>query len=191
VLLVLAVVLVAVLYYATPNVKQPKFRWMSIGAFVALLTLVIASALFAFYVANFSSYNETYGSIGGIIVFLLWVWIANIALLFGAELDAEIERGRELQAGIAAEENIQLPPRDTKKSDKTARKHKEDVERGRALRAQADPEAFAAEQEKAEQAEAAEPVTEEERAEGEKALKKARRSQSRSLRRVQNRLLKK
>jgi membrane protein len=126
------------LYYAAPNVKQPKFRWMSIGAFVALLVWAIASALFGLYVANFSSYNETYGSIGGVIVFLLWVWISNIALLFGAELDAEVERGRQLVAGIDAEETIKLPPRDTKKSDKAAAQHDKDVEMGRELRTQAE-----------------------------------------------------
>jgi len=130
----LVVLLVAVLYYATPNVKQPKFRWMSFGALFALIVWVVASAGFAFYVSNFSSYNETYGSIGGVIVFLLWVWISNLALLFGAELDAELERGRELQAGIEAEENIQLPPRDTKKSDKIEKQHRKDIEEGRELR---------------------------------------------------------
>lgn len=135
----IAVLVIAVLYYATPNIKQPRFRWMSVGAFVALLTWVVASAGFAFYAANFASYNETYGSIGGVIVFLLWLWISNNALLFGAELDAELERGRELQAGIAAEEQIQLPPRDTKKSDKAAEQHQADIDAGRAIRAQVDP----------------------------------------------------
>jgi len=134
-----AVLVIAVLYYATPNVKQPKFRWMSVGALVALVVWVVASVGFAFYAANFSSYDETYGAIGGVIVFLLWVWISNIALLFGAELDAELERGRELQAGIAAEEHIQLPPRDTAVSDKTAAQHERDVTQGRAIRAQKDP----------------------------------------------------
>ena len=134
ILAALAVLVVAVLYYATPNVKQPKFRWMSIGAFVALLVLVVASVGFAFYVANFSKYNATYGSIAGVIVFLLWIWIANNALLFGAELDAEIERGRQLEAGIAAEENIQLPPRDTRQSDKQAEQHAKDVRAGLDLR---------------------------------------------------------
>jgi membrane protein len=134
VIVLIAVLLIALLYYATPNVKQPKFRWMSMGSLVALLVWAVASAGFAFYVANFSNYNATYGSIGGVIVFLLWLWISNNALLFGAELDAEIERGRELEAGIAAEEQIQLPPRDTRQSDKKAKKHDEDVERGRELR---------------------------------------------------------
>jgi membrane protein len=134
VLLVLVVLVIALLYYATPNVKQPKFKWMSIGSLVAIVVALVASAGFAFYAANFSNYNATYGSIGGIIVFLLWFWIINNALLFGAELDAELERGRELQAGIAAEENIQLPPRDTHQSDKKEIQHEVDVEVGRRLR---------------------------------------------------------
>jgi membrane protein len=141
VLLVLAALAVALLYYATPNVKQPKFRWISIGAAVAIVTWIVASALFGLYVANFSSYNRTYGSLAGVIVFLLWLWITNLALLFGAELDAEIERGRQLQAGIAAEQNIQLPPRDTTVIDKRERQEQQDVERGRRLRQQAERDA--------------------------------------------------
>src|SRR4051812_18746619 len=134
VLAVVVVLIIAILYYATPNVKQPKFRWMSIGAFVALLTWVVASALFGLYVAKFSSYDKTYGSLAGVIVFLLWLWITNLALLFGAELDSEIERGRELQAGMPAEHTIQLPARDTRKSDKAAEKARADVARGRRIR---------------------------------------------------------
>jgi membrane protein len=134
VMVVVVVLIVALLYYATPNVKQPKFRWISVGAVVAILVWALASALFGFYVANFSSYDKTYGSLAGVIVFLLWLWITNLALLFGAELDAELERGRELQAGIAAEDLIQLPPRDTRNIEKAARKEREDVERGRRLR---------------------------------------------------------
>ncbi|WP_197025823.1 YihY/virulence factor BrkB family protein [Nocardioides sp. URHA0020] len=134
VLLAVVVLIVALLYYATPNVKQPKFRWISVGALVAILTWVVASALFGFYVANFASYNKTYGSLAGVIVFLLWLWITNLALLFGAELDAELERGRQLQAGMPAEEVIQLPARDTRKSDKAAEKERTDIERGRRLR---------------------------------------------------------
>jgi membrane protein len=134
VLLAIVVLIVALLYYATPNVQQPKFRWMSIGAFVAIIVWLVASAAFGFYVATFASYNKTYGSLAGVIVFLLWLWITNLALLFGAELDAELERGRQLQAGIAAEETLQLPPRDTRKTDKAEEKEREDVERGRRLR---------------------------------------------------------
>jgi len=134
VLLLVVVMIVALLYYATPNVKQPRFRWVSVGAVVAILTWVVASVAFGFYVANFSSYNRTYGSLAGVVVFLLWLWITNLALLFGAELDAELERGRELQAGMPAEEVIQLPARDTRKSEKAARKAESDIERARELR---------------------------------------------------------
>ncbi|WP_235734968.1 YihY/virulence factor BrkB family protein [Nocardioides alcanivorans] len=134
VLLAVVVLIVALLYYATPNVQQPKFRWISVGAVVAIVTWIVASAGFGLYVANFSSYNKTYGSLAGVVVFLLWLWITNLALLFGAELDAELERGRQLQAGIAAEETIQLPPRDTRKSDKAAAKEREDIAKGRRLR---------------------------------------------------------
>jgi len=134
VVVILVIVAIALLYWATPNVRQPKFRWMSVGAFVALLVWVLASVGFGFYVANFGSYDKTYGSLAGVILVLLWLWITNLALLFGAELDAELERGRQLQAGIPAEETIQLPPRDTKASDKKQAKAEEDVRRGRQLR---------------------------------------------------------
>ncbi|WP_445155507.1 YihY/virulence factor BrkB family protein [Arthrobacter sp. Hor0625] len=134
VMLVLVILAIALLYYATPNVKQPKFRWMSMGSAIALVVFLLASLAFGFYVANFSSYNKTYGAIGGVIIALLWLWILNMSLLFGAEFDAETERGRQLQAGIAAEETIQLPPRDTKKSDKLQAKEEEDIRRGRELR---------------------------------------------------------
>ncbi|WP_430646133.1 YihY/virulence factor BrkB family protein [Agromyces sp. GXS1127] len=133
-LAVIVILIVALLYHATPNAKQPKFRWISLGALVAILLLVIASAGFALYVANFSNYDRTYGSLAGIIVFLLWLWIANNALLLGAEFDAELERGRELQAGIPAEERIQLPPRDTRKIDKAEATEREDIELGRRIR---------------------------------------------------------
>lgn len=134
VLLAIVIGIVAMLYYFTPNVRQPKFRWVSVGSVLAIVVWVIASAGFGFYVANFASYNKTYGSLAAAIIFLLWLWLTNLALLFGAELDAELERGRELQAGIAAEETIQLPPRDTRNIDKAAAKEQEDIERGRRLR---------------------------------------------------------
>lgn len=132
--LAVVVLIVALLYYATPNIKQPKFRWISIGATFAILIWIIASAGFGVYVANFSNYDKTYGSLAGVIVFLLWLWITNIALLFGAELDAELERGRQLQAGLPAEETLQLPPRDTTTFEKSRQQHAEDIEEGRRLR---------------------------------------------------------
>jgi membrane protein len=134
IILAVVVAIVALLYYFTPNVRQPRFRWVSVGAVVAILAWALASAAFGYYVGNFSSYDKTYGSLAGVIVFLLWLWLTNLALLFGAELDAELERGRELQSGIAAEEDIQLPPRDDRNIKKARAKDREDVERGRALR---------------------------------------------------------
>jgi len=127
ILLAIAIVVVAVLYYWAPNVKQPTFRWVSGGSILAILIFVIASVGFGFYVGNFSNYNATYGSLGGVIVFLLWIWITNNALLFGAEFDAELERGRQLQAGIRAEEDIQLPERDTRQIEKRDEKRAQDV----------------------------------------------------------------
>jgi membrane protein len=106
----------SLLYYATPNVRQPRFRWFSVGGVIALVVWVLASLAFALYVSHFSSYNKTYGSLAAVVVFLVWLWISNLALLFGAEFDAELERERELAAGIPhAEQTIQLPPRDTAK----------------------------------------------------------------------------
>jgi membrane protein len=133
-LAVIVMLVVAMLYFATPNVQQPKFRWLSVGAVVAIVTWVLASVGFAFYVANFSSYDRTYGSIGAVIVSLLWLWITNLALLLGAEIDAELERGRELQAGMPAEKEIQLPARDTRNIVKAERKEQEDIELGRRIR---------------------------------------------------------
>lgn len=133
-LLLVMVMVVALLYYATPNVKQPRFRWISVGAAFAIGVWLLASLLFAVYVANFSNYDKTYGSLGGVIVGLLWLWITNLALLLGAEIDSEMERGRELQAGMPAERYLQLPARDTRNIEKAEQKEAEDVERGRELR---------------------------------------------------------
>src|SRR5919107_562953 len=136
VIVLLVIAIIAILYYATPNVKQPKFRWMSLGSFIALVVFVLASLGFGFYVANFGNYNKTYGAIGGVIIMLLWLWILNMSLLFGAEFDAEMERGRQLQAGIEAEDTLQLPPRGTKKSEKLQAQEEEDIRHGRELREQ-------------------------------------------------------
>ncbi|MGO4144963.1 YihY/virulence factor BrkB family protein [Paenarthrobacter sp. YAF11_1] len=134
VLIVVVVAIIAVLYYFTPNVKQPKFRWMSMGSLIALVIFALASLGFGFYVANFSNYNKTYGALAGVIIMLLWLWILNMSLLFGAEFDAEMERGRQLQGGIEAEKSIQLPPRDTKKSDKMQEKEDQVIRDGEEIR---------------------------------------------------------
>jgi membrane protein len=111
VLLLLVSFLLAVLYWGAPNVKLP-FRLVSPGGLLAVLGWVIASVAFAFYVSNFSSYNKTYGALAGPIVFLLLLWISNICILLGAELNAELERSRKLQAGeIAHEDEPFVEPR--------------------------------------------------------------------------------
>ncbi|WP_205629364.1 YihY/virulence factor BrkB family protein [Jiangella muralis] len=133
-LVLIVVVIVAMLYWGTPNVRRPRFRWVSAGAFIAIVVWALGSAAFGLYVANFSSYNRTYGSLAGVVVFLLWLWLTNLALLFGAEFDAETERARELLAGVPAEEAIQLPPRDTRKIEKDAAKRATLVRRGLRLR---------------------------------------------------------
>ncbi len=137
IMLLVVVFLVALLYYASPNIKQPKFRWVSVGAGLAIVVWILASLGFGIYVANFGSYNKTYGSLAGVIILLLWLWLTNMALLFGAEVDAEIERSRQLQAGIEAEESLQLPPRDTRRSEKEALKLEAQIEQGRELRERA------------------------------------------------------
>ena len=114
VLIIALVLLTALLYYATPNVRLPRFRMLTTGSIAAIIILGVASALFGLYVANFGNYDRTYGSLAGIIIFLLWIWIANVALLLGAELDVEVERARELTAGIEADEGVRLALKSTK-----------------------------------------------------------------------------
>lgn len=115
VLLVLVAVMFALLYWASPNARQGGFRWVSPGGVLAVILWVAASGLFALYVANFSSYNTTYGTMAGIIIFLIWLWISNIALLLGAELDAELERQRAIAAGHPKDQEPYLQLRDTRK----------------------------------------------------------------------------
>lgn len=136
VLIILVVLIIDVLYYGTPNVRFPKFRALSVGAFVALLVWAVASAVFGLYIANFSSYDRTYGSVAGVIVALLWLWLTNVALVFGAELDSERERARELHHGIAAEEHLQLPVRTARAIDKAQQRRERDHDRGREIREQ-------------------------------------------------------
>jgi membrane protein len=120
VLLLIVAFMFAVLFHTTPNVKMPGFRWVSLGAVVAVFVWILASALFAFYVANFSSYNKTYGALGGVVIGLVWLWLTNCALLLGMELNAERERSAELKAGVPrAEQEIQLEPRDAPKRPQT------------------------------------------------------------------------
>jgi len=119
VLLLVVSFMFALLYWAAPNVKHPKFSWVSPGGVLAVLGWILASLAFAFYVANFGSYNKTYGALAGPIIFLVWLWISNIMVLFGAELNAELERGRAIAAGHPAQREPFVEPRDTRKMDRT------------------------------------------------------------------------
>jgi membrane protein len=112
----------ALLYWAAPNVKQPKFRWVSPGGVLAVIGWIIASVAFAFYVANFGSYNKTYGALAGPIVFLVWLWISNIMVLLGAEFNAELQRGRAIEAGHPEDREPFVEPRDTRKMEKPGRR---------------------------------------------------------------------
>jgi membrane protein len=106
------VAMVSILYYASPNAKIRGLRWVTPGSLVAIVVWGIASAGFAFYVANFASYDKTYGTLGGLVVLLVWFWITNVAILFGHQLNAELERSTEIEEGRAgAEREIQLEPR--------------------------------------------------------------------------------
>jgi membrane protein len=120
VLAALFVTMIGILYYASPNVKLRGFKWVTPGSVVALVVWVLASAAFAFYVANFGSYDKTYGALAGVIVLLMWFWITNLAILFGHELNAERERSAEIDEGKPrAEREIQLEPRSEPKEQKT------------------------------------------------------------------------
>jgi membrane protein len=115
VLLVLVVLMVALLYWAAPNVRGRGFRWVTPGSFLAVIIWLLASAGFALYVANFGSYNKTYGALGGVIVFLVWLWLTNLAILLGLEFDAELARERAIAGGHPREEEPYVQPRDTRK----------------------------------------------------------------------------
>ena len=118
VLLLIMSFLFALLYWAAPNVKHSGFRWISPGGVLAVIGWILGSLVFAFYVANFGSYNKTYGALGGVIIFLLWLWISNIMVLLGAEFNAELERGRAIERGMRPEDKEPfVEPRDTKKMD--------------------------------------------------------------------------
>ncbi len=122
VLLIVVTLVITLLYYASPNAKLRSLRSILPGALLAVIVWLIASAAFAFYVANFGSYNKTYGTLGGIIVFLVWMWITNVAILLGAEVNAERERSVQLADGTpGAERELQLEERSEPKDTKRAR----------------------------------------------------------------------
>nr|WP_269812809.1 YihY/virulence factor BrkB family protein [Ornithinimicrobium sediminis] len=137
VVVLIVMLLVAFLYWATPNVR-PKFRILSYGAAFAIVVWALATVAFGLYLGSgLASYNATYGALAGVIIMLLWLWITNIVLVLGGELDAELERSRQLQAGIAAEEQIQLPLRDTRKVEKNHEKEREQRQEMRRVRMEA------------------------------------------------------
>jgi membrane protein len=115
VLIVIVSLMLAILYWAAPNVRHPSLRWITPGSILAVIVWIIASAAFAFYVANFGSYNKTYGALAGVVIFLMWLWISNIAVLLGVELDAELQRGRAIQAGHPPDKAPYAEPRSTRK----------------------------------------------------------------------------
>ncbi|MFG2472864.1 YihY/virulence factor BrkB family protein [Streptomyces canus] len=117
VLAVLVTTMIAILYWATPNARVRGFRWITPGSFLALVIWMVASAGFALYVANFASYNKTYGTFAGVIIFLVWLWITNLAILLGLEFDAEMHRQRAVAGGHPAEQEPYVQPRDTRKWD--------------------------------------------------------------------------
>jgi membrane protein len=113
VLLGLVLCILSLLYYTAPNAKVRGIRWVSGGSLLALIVWAVASVAFAFYVSNFGSYSKVYGTLGGVVVFLLWLWLTNIAVLLGAEFNAETERARQLVTGVPdAEKRLRVPERD-------------------------------------------------------------------------------
>ncbi|WP_022888709.1 YihY/virulence factor BrkB family protein [Agromyces italicus] len=134
VLAAIAIALIAVLYWAAPNVRRRHLRWFSVGALGALAAWAVVTALFGLYVFGVGSFQRTYGALGAAIAFLLWVWLSNLALLFGGVLDTEVERVRQLRAGIIAEERVQLPLRDERMIAKNREQRQRDVQASRHLR---------------------------------------------------------
>jgi membrane protein len=115
VLVLIVGLMLAILYYAAPNARQPGFQWISPGGLVAVVIWIVASAAFAFYVANFGSYNKTYGSLATVVIFLVWLWITNLAILFGTEFNAEMQRAKVIESDGEAAGDAFPEPRDTRK----------------------------------------------------------------------------
>ncbi|MGW7456724.1 YihY/virulence factor BrkB family protein [Streptomyces sp. NPDC054797] len=114
VLVLLVTTMISILYWAAPNAKGRGFKWITPGSLLALVIWMIASAGFAFYVANFGSYNKTYGTLAGVIIFLIWLWITNLAILLGLEFDAEMVRQRAVAGGYPPDKEPYVEPRDTR-----------------------------------------------------------------------------
>jgi membrane protein len=111
VLILVMLLLLAMMFWIAPNVQPPRFRWLTVGGFATLLTWAIVSFAFGLYVANFGSYDATYGTLGAVIAFLVWLYLSNCALMLGVEINAELQRGRRIQAGADDTDDPVLPPR--------------------------------------------------------------------------------
>ena len=135
VLAAIGIAIMALLYWAAPNVKRQDVRWLSIGGVAALVAWVITTALFSLYVFGFGGYERTYGVLGLVIAFLLWLWLSNLAMLFGAVLDTEVERARQLHAGVDAAEHVQFPLRDDRLIVKNRTQRSLDVRASERMRA--------------------------------------------------------
>ena len=130
VLLVIVSLMLAILYYAAPNARQPGVPWISPGGVLAVIIWLVVSGLFAVYVANFSSYNKTYGALAGVIIFLVWMWLTNMAILLGAEFNAELQHARAIQAGEADPASADFAvPRDTRKLNPASQRQAEALRR--------------------------------------------------------------
>jgi membrane protein len=112
VLVVGAGLLIALLYWAAPNARQGGFHWITPGSVLAVFVWVVVSGGFAFYISKFNTYDTTYGTLGGVIIFLVWLWLTNVAVLLGAEFDAELGRARAIAAGLPRDSEPYLPLRD-------------------------------------------------------------------------------
>jgi membrane protein len=133
----IGIFVMALLYWAAPNVKRRNLRWFSVGAVSALLVWVLTTTLFGLYVLGFGTYTRVYGVLGMVIAFLLWIWLSHLAMIFGAVLDTEVERARQLRAGVAAEERVHLPLRDTRLIEKNGAQRASDVRASLSMRADA------------------------------------------------------
>ncbi len=134
VLACIAIFVITLLYWAAPNVKRRNLRWFSVGAIAALVAWGVTTALFGAYVFGFGAYARTYGAIGGVIAALLWIYLSNLAMLFGAVLDTEVERARQLRAGMKAEVHIRLPLRNHRLIERNLKERARDIRASAAMR---------------------------------------------------------
>ena len=134
VLFIVLTLIIAVLFYATPNVRREKRRWLGVGAVFAIVVWSAATAIFGLYVSTVANYDRIYGWLGGALALLLWIYISNLALVAGLEVDAEFTRARQLRSGLAAETGVKLRLRDTYRNLLLARRRARDEAEGRAIR---------------------------------------------------------